>query len=227
MVRLQSVEGAGMEADKIKLTLVILSISTVFSVETIIHIAYPSGVYSPFITIGVTRLFETLLIVSVIVIRKESLAIIGLEYAGLVSGARKGLVWSAAVGFAAAAAGTGLHIFGIKPIALIKVHLPARNHELFFLFLVGGLVGPIAEEVFFRGILYGYFRRWGALTAVAVSTLLFALAHFMISGAFVIQLIGGIIFAAAYEREKCLLVPVFIHVLGNLAIFLLSLWHGA
>jgi hypothetical protein len=35
--------------------------------------------------------------------------------------------------------------------------------------------------------------------------------------------VGGVLFAAAYEKEKNLLVPVTIHCLGNLAIFSLSL----
>jgi membrane protease YdiL (CAAX protease family) len=36
------------------------------------------------------------------------------------------------------------------------------------------------------------------------------------------QLIGGILFAVAYEIEKNLLVPITIHFMGNLAIFTLS-----
>jgi hypothetical protein len=36
-------------------------------------------------------------------------------------------------------------------------------------------------------------------------------------------MIGGILFAVAYELEKNLLVPIIIHVLGNLAIFVLAL----
>ena len=223
MVRIQSIEEARMEADKIKPTLFIISVSAVFSVETIIHIAHPNSMYPPLVVIGATRVMEMLLIVGIILIRGERLAIVGLEPSGLLSGAWKGLVWSAVFGLAVAIVGSGLILFGIKPIALIKVRLPDKSHELFFFFLVGGMVGPMAEELFFRGIIYGYFRRWGVLTAVFVSALLFSLAHFVMSGAFFIQMIGGIVFAAAYEREKCLLVPVVIHVLGNLAIFSLSL----
>jgi membrane protease YdiL (CAAX protease family) len=37
------------------------------------------------------------------------------------------------------------------------------------------------------------------------------------------QIIGGIVFALAYEASGNLLVPITIHVLGNLAIFTLSL----
>jgi len=37
------------------------------------------------------------------------------------------------------------------------------------------------------------------------------------------QIVGGIIFAIAYEKEGSLIVPITIHVLGNMAIFTLSL----
>jgi len=37
------------------------------------------------------------------------------------------------------------------------------------------------------------------------------------------QIVGGILFAAAYEKEKNLMVPITIHVLGNMAIFSISL----
>jgi hypothetical protein len=42
-------------------------------------------------------------------------------------------------------------------------------------------------------------------------------------GVFVHQVVGGIVFAVAYEVEGSLLVPITIHVLGNMAIFTLSL----
>jgi membrane protease YdiL (CAAX protease family) len=36
-------------------------------------------------------------------------------------------------------------------------------------------------------------------------------------------MVGGIVFAVAYEVEGSLMVPITIHVLGNMAIFALSL----
>jgi hypothetical protein len=91
--------------------------------------------------------------------------------------------------------------------------------------LVGVLIGPLAEEIFFRGILYGFFRKWGVPTAILLSTLLFVLSHTHTSGSIipVTQLIGGILLAISYEVEKNLLVPIAIHCLGNLAIFTLAL----
>ncbi|MBW2341949.1 MAG: CPBP family intramembrane metalloprotease [Deltaproteobacteria bacterium] len=37
------------------------------------------------------------------------------------------------------------------------------------------------------------------------------------------QVVGGIVFAVAYEIEGSLMVPITIHVLGNLAIFMRSM----
>ncbi|MEJ2731154.1 MAG: CPBP family glutamic-type intramembrane protease, partial [Deltaproteobacteria bacterium] len=59
----------------------------------------------------------------------------------------------------------------------------------------------------------------------SLSTLLFILPHSHSSGLAlpITQLIGGILFAISYEIEKNLLVPITIHSLGNLAIFILPL----
>lgn len=40
-----------------------------------------------------------------------------------------------------------------------------------------GFVAPFAEELLFRGILYTYFRRFGLVIALVVSSLLFGLIH--------------------------------------------------
>jgi hypothetical protein len=56
-----------------------------------------------------------------------------------------------------------------------------------------------------------------------MSTLLFVLSHPSRHTIPVPQMIGGILFAVAYEMEKNLLAPITIHILGNLAIFILAL----
>jgi membrane protease YdiL (CAAX protease family) len=102
---------------------------------------------------------------------------------------------------------------------------PAYSHlsELFAYFIVGSLLGPSAEEFFFRGLLFGYFRKFGFGPALILSTLLFIFAHLSGSTLPITQLAGGLLFAVAYEVEKNLIVPIVIHCLGNLAIFSLSL----
>ena len=72
-------------------------------------------------------------------------------------------------------------------------------------------------------MLYGFFRRWGVVVAIVVSTGVFVLAHPISQGFPIPQAVGGIVFALAYEIEGSLMTPIVIHVLGNLALFTLSL----
>jgi membrane protease YdiL (CAAX protease family) len=116
-----------------------------------------------------------------------------------------------------------LMIAGLHPADLIAANFPSTQPGLFFFFVVGGIISPVAEEIFFRGMLYGYFRRWGMWAALLLSTAVFVTAHAIFHRVPVPQIVGGILFALAYEKEKNLMVPITIHVLGNLAIFTLSL----
>jgi len=52
---------------------------------------------------------------------------------------------------------------------------------------------------------------------------MFVLPHVAFSKIPIVQVVGGIVFAVAYEIEESLMVPITIHVLGNLAIFTLSM----
>ncbi len=145
--------------------------------------------------------------------------------AGLIS--RRPLGWASvglAAGFGAAAAiGWGaLYALGIDPLRFIPPPPVVRRIDLAALFLVGGLIAPVAEEIFFRGLIYGYCRRWGFWPALVLSTLIFTLLHAEAAAVPIPQIVGGLVFAVAYEIEKKLLVPIIIHVLGNLALFSLA-----
>ncbi len=110
--------------------------------------------------------------------------------------------------------------------------LPWQSHPLFHplleqgpapliwpLLLVGIVIGPLAEELFFRGLLFpalaGRIGEWGGVT---VSAALFATLHFNWAGW--IPIFGlGVLLARSYARTGSLLVPVLIHGLHN-ALFL-------
>ena len=147
----------------------------------------------------------------------------GLARSDMVSGLKKGLLWSVGFGAVASMAAVGLFAASINPLALIKTPLPKQTANLVFFFFVGGMIGPVAEELFFRGILYTFLRRWGVIVALVLSTLIFVLCHPISHGIPVTRLVGGIVFALAYEIGGSLIVPITIHTLGNLAIFFISL----
>ncbi|MCG7851784.1 MAG: CPBP family intramembrane metalloprotease [Methanosarcinaceae archaeon] len=68
--------------------------------------------------------------------------------------------------------------------------------------MVGAGVAPIAEEIYFRGLVYGYLRRWGSVAAILGSTLLFVAVHPDLQNIPFPQIIGGLLFAISYEVEK-------------------------
>jgi len=106
-------------------------------------------------------------------------------------------------------------------LKFIRMRLPSEPEKLAIFFLVGGLIGPVAEEVAFRGVVYGFLRRWGKCFALFGSTAIFVLLHPGLGG--ITQIIGGMVFALAYEATGKLMTPITIHVLGNTVLFALSL----
>lgn len=212
-----------MEADRIEIKTVLISVAVVAVIESAVGIAASMGAYSPIPLLGAARLFEAALIVLIVSIREKGLSSMGLALASIFSGLKRGLVWSAGFGTIVLLISVALFAAGINPLTLIHTHLPTEQNEIILFFVIGGMISPVAEEIFFRGITYRFFRRWGVFAAVTLSTLFFVLAHPIGCGLPLPQITGGILFAVAYEKEGNLTVPITIHILGNMAIFSLAL----
>ena len=212
-----------METEKIKLNTVIISILVIAVIEIIARMLINKNLIDSLTGLGLARLAEIFLMLVVVAVREKRLSAIGLKASGIYRGFIKGLIWAVSFGLAAGAILFVIYLLGIKMRALFQMQLPFGNRQLTAFFLVGAIIAPVAEEIFFRGILYGFFRKWGIPAAIVLSTLLFVIPHISGRTVPVTQIVGGILFAVAYEVEKNLLVPITIHILGNLAIFTLSL----
>ena len=214
-----------METNKIvHIKQLITSVIAVIAVEIAFNLLMSKSLFHPMVMLGLTRIVQTAIIILIVLAQGKGLSVIGLEPSVMLHGFKRGLIWSASFGAVVFLGFVILFIFKIDPLALISSNLPEDQGDMILFFIVGGAMAPIAEETFFRGILYGFFRRWGAIIALLISSILFSLTHLAVSGTFIIQLIGGILFAVAYELEKSLVTPITIHVLGNLAIFTISTW---
>jgi membrane protease YdiL (CAAX protease family) len=211
-----------MEAKKIKLSTAILSIAISAAIEIVVRLLTSRHLLMPWTGLGLARMAEIIFLLLLVKKQEKSLSAIGLVSTRIYAGLKKGLIWAVSFGFAAAVTLFVIYLLGINVANLFQVQLPAGIPERAMFFLMGAIIAPIAEEIFFRGILYGFFRKWGILTALILSTLFFVLPHTTGNSIPLTQLIGGILFAASYEREKNLLVPMTIHSLGNLAIFSLA-----
>jgi membrane protease YdiL (CAAX protease family) len=81
--------------------------------------------------------------------------------------------------------------------------------------ITASVVAPVVEELFFRGMLYGWLRtRWNFVGGVILSGVLFSLAH-GIALIFASILVVGITLAIVYEKTKSTIATMALHSLFN------------
>ena len=210
-------------ANRIQIKTMTLSLLTVSLIETGMRILVFEGVQNRMLLLGGVRLLETASLLFLIMVTEKGLSSIGLEKGKISRGIRAGIFWSGCFGGLTVFAFVLFQAMGINLLEMVRIPVPSNPGDLFVFFLVGGLIGPMAEEVFFRGIVYGFLRRWGMLPAALLSTFIFVMAHPAIPAIPVIQITGGLLFAIAYEVEGTLMTPLSIHISGNLAIYSFSI----
>jgi hypothetical protein len=212
-----------MVARQIQVRVLFLAFLAVFVIEAACFFSVQVMADHPILLLGLTRAVEAFALVCIVSRWGPGLSCIGLEPSSWIYGLKMGLIWSA--GFAAAA-GLGsllLLAFGLNPMDIIASPVPKGTGDALTFFWVGGVIAPITEEIFFRGLVFGFFRRWGFPVALVVSTTLFVLIHPVGRSVPVTQLVGGIVFGVAYEKTGSLPAPITIHCLGNMALFSLSM----
>jgi membrane protease YdiL (CAAX protease family) len=212
-----------MEAGKIDIKTFCAAIAAIIVVELLVGAAVSRDLLHPFLILGIARIIETILIIAIAMRIGKGVTSIGLNPSEMTEGFKRGLIWSVGFGIIAGISFVVLSLFGFNPLDMIQVQLPAGIGVVMMYVIISVFIGPVAEEVFFRGIIYGFFRRWGIIAALIASSLLFILAHSVIRGVPIPQVVGGIVFALAYEIEGSLMVPITIHILGNMAMLIVSL----
>jgi membrane protease YdiL (CAAX protease family) len=169
-----------------------------------------------------------LLVTWLFVVRPNALAGLPVPGPDTPAAVRSGLVWGIGGWFVAtlvsAVVVLVLQAFGIEaaPQAAEQA-LSQIDPWLAVLALV--IVAPIAEEVFFRGVVFNAWLREGGRRAAYVgSAVLFGVIHLNLV-AFVPIVILGLILAWVYERSRNLVAPIVLHAVFNginVAVFLLA-----
>lgn len=114
-------------------------------------------------------------------------------------------------------------VMGIQDRENVAVDLGTRD-STFALLAAGFLVcvvAPVAEEMFFRGFLFGALRKRGLPIAVLLSGSLFGLAHLASSPIGFIPPLAvlGMLFALVYARTGSLYTAIGLHALNNSVAF--------
>jgi len=77
------------------------------------------------------------------------------------------------------------------------------------------ILGPIFEEIFFRGFMYAAFRkRVGIFRALLITSALFSVLHTNIMGFLPIMALGGLL-AYLYEKTGSIVAPIVVHIIHN------------
>lgn len=108
-------------------------------------------------------------------------------------------------------------LFGVS--AATAAALPPAPALFLPLLLRSAVVAPLCEEHFFRGYLLGALGSMGGFGAVAVSALVFALAH---GSNFAVYAVLGALLGAITLRTRSLFAPMIVHGVYNFTLIMLS-----
>ena len=106
-----------------------------------------------------------------------------------------------------------------------SLELPQSGAALFWAFLAVCAAPPLLEELFFRGVLQGTLRRYGAWAAIFCQAILFALLHGSAAAAF-FALPAGLFFGYLAECSGSLLPGMLLHCLNNSIAFGFAVLRG-
>jgi membrane protease YdiL (CAAX protease family) len=134
------------------------------------------------------------------------------------------LALGVAAGFVVLAVTDGLSIcmqlvFGATPDATIA--FVRQSHSVVFLFAIAAanvITTPLAEELFFRGLVFNaLWSRWPLWAAAGLSGAIFGVAHFSAEN-LVPLAAGGVLLALIYARLRSIWASVIAHAVLNAAV---------
>lgn len=108
-----------------------------------------------------------------------------------------------------------LYVLGVDTQGEEIVKIFSELNTPVWFFIVGAIFAPFVEEVFFRGFLFQGFRaRYGWVTAMLLSSAIFAIAHLQLAALIPTFLLGNVL-AYIYHRSNSVWPGMIIHFLVN------------
>ncbi len=113
-------------------------------------------------------------------------------------------------------------LFGTPlPYAAFSSSMPQNLFQFLILSLCTVIIAPLCEEVIFRGFLLKPMRKYGDLTAILVSAVIFALFHGNVDQ-LAYALISGIFLGIIVVRSNSILPSIILHSANNLIVSVIS-----
>lgn len=104
----------------------------------------------------------------------------------------------------------------LEPQETVKAFQESGSITFKILVIIAAVViAPLAEEILFRGFVYGVLKRYtDAPFAALSSSLMFAVIHMHVGSLLPLWMLA-VLFCLAYEITGCLLVPMLLHAVFN------------
>ena len=172
---------------------------------------------APFVTRG-QNLFAVLAGFFIIGLLSVTAAVVPMGWAALPALGLRPASWRPIVfgALGTLALSVGVSQLGIEPEGMKQAMEISREPGLFLIsLLVMGLLAPVAEELMFRGLLFGWLAgRWGGGVAAGISSLVFAAAH--LEPAHILLVLPlGLLFGWLRWRTGSLLPSMVAHIVNN------------
>ncbi len=151
---------------------------------------------------------------------------LGLRRGRLLPDVGFGILVGVAVLVVSASIQAALDRFGVRQTQLLDFRCIRQFPLAGFLAVVlaGGVLAPIAEELFFRGFVFrSYLTTRGPLVAYTLSSVLFASLHFNLPALLPILSLG-LMFCWAYHRSGSIVPSMVGHALNNSFAFAILYW---
>jgi len=98
---------------------------------------------------------------------------------------------------------------------------PTQSKYLILFLLYVCLIGPILEEILFRGIILKSMQKYGNLTAIIVSSILFSMFHLNLVK-FVNPVLMGIVLGFIAIKSKSIVPSIIAHIFNNTITFIVT-----
>ena len=87
--------------------------------------------------------------------------------------------------------------------------------SVIYIIVIHCLLPAVTEEIAFRSVIYGEYRKYGVFGAVILSSSLFSLMHFSLPS-FIAYFLCGAVLALVYEVTRSVFASMLVHFLYNL-----------
>ena len=103
----------------------------------------------------------------------------------------------------------------VHPLVVILLEEEQSPFLIGYSVILGVVIGPVLEEIFFRGFCYPIFKsKWGKWPGMILTSLFFALIHdnqFALLPIFAL----GMALVYVYEKRRSLVAPIVLHLTHN------------